>query len=207
VPKGKQSKSKMKKKKVKASRAAAALKSKATRLRKVIIDSDEAAPRNSRQTARASTSAATNEELNLVFGSDASSDEGDSEEENVSSESRTTTDKDATDDADTTNIVENNHSPSNKPEKPSRSSATDPKGDGTGTSAPSPSVGGLQLPVGTAGSSGETGGYSMAAKAPATLLGPVPPVPRAPEMSADKRLTPPATTAWPTRGTRTTASV
>jgi len=199
VPKGKTRKTKMKKKKVKASRAAAAFKSKATRLRKVIIVADEAAPRNSRQTARASTSAATNEELNQVFGSDAGSDEGDSEEENVSNESRKTTDKDATDDADTTNIVDNNHSPSNKPEKPSRSSATDPKDDGTGASAPSLSVGGLQPPVGTAGSSGETGGYSMAAKAPASSLGAEPPVPLAPEVSADKRLTPPATTAWPTQ--------
>jgi len=202
VPKGKKSKTKMTKKQVKASRAAAALKSKATRLRKVIIDANEAAPRNSRQTARASTSAATNEEVNQVFGSDAGSDDGDSEEENVSNESLKTTDKDATDDADTTNIADNNHSPSNKPDKPSRSSATDPNGDGTGTSAPSPSVDGLQPPVGTAGSSGETGRYGMAAEAPASSLGAVPPVPPAPEMSADERLTPPATTAWPTQNDR-----
>jgi len=79
VPKGRKSKTKMTKKQMKASRAAAALKSKATRLRKVIMDADEAAPRNSRQTARASTSTATNEELNQVSGSDAGSDEGDSE--------------------------------------------------------------------------------------------------------------------------------
>ena len=134
-----------------------------------------------------------------MSGRDAGSDDGDSEEENVSKESRKTIDKDVTDDADTTNIVDNHHSPSNKPEKPSQSSATDPNGDGTGTSAPSPSVGGLQPPVGTAGFSGETGGYSMAANAPASSLGAVPPVPLAPEMSADKTLTPPATTAWPTQ--------
>jgi len=130
-----------------------------------------------------------------VSGRDAGSDDGDSEEENVSKESRKTIDKDVTDDADTTNIVDNHHSPSNKPEKPSQSSATDPNGDGTGTSAPSPSVGGLQPPVGTAGFSGETGGYSMAANAPASSLGAVPPVPLAPEMSADKRMMPPASTA------------
>ena len=199
VPKGRKSKTKMTKKQVKASRDAAALKSKTTLLRKVIINASEAAPRNSRQTARASTSAATNEELNQVFGSDAGGDDGDSEEENVSNESRKTTDEDATDDADTTNIVDNNHSPSIKPEKPARESATDPNGDGTGTSAPSPSVGGSQPPVGAAGSSGGTSGYSMAAKAPASWLGVVPPVSLAPEMSADRRLTPPATTAWPTR--------
>jgi len=47
VPKGKNSKTMMTTKQVKASRAAAALKSKATRLRQVIINSNEAAPRNS----------------------------------------------------------------------------------------------------------------------------------------------------------------
>jgi len=201
-PKGQESKTKITKKQVKASRAAVALKSKATRFRKIIIDADEAAPRNSRHTARASLSAATNEELNQVLESDAGSDQGDSEEETVSNKSRKTTAKDATDDADTANIVDNNYSPSNTPEKPSWSSATDPKGEGTVRSAPSPSVGGLQHPMGTAGSSGETGGYIMAAKAPASSLGAVPQVLLAPEMSADERLTPPATTAWPTQNDR-----